>query len=96
MHLAELFAENISLFCRLNKQKSAYEQLFSKRKEGKDGKENRENRGERRRLKRCTSAHVDRLRTYEDESSGREASRLRRTFSSQSRQRRPLTVHSIA
>lgn len=35
MHLSELFAENISLFCRLNKQKSAYEQLFSKSKDNK-------------------------------------------------------------
>lgn len=92
MHLSELFAENISLFCRLNQQKSAYEQLFSKRKDQKD----KENRGERRKVKRCTSAHVNRMRTFEDEPTGRDASRLGRPFSSQSRQRRPLTTHSIA
>jgi RNA binding exosome subunit len=56
--LCDLFAENINLFCRLNKQKSMYEQLFSK---------NKENREVKRKLKRCTSAHVNRTKTFEDE-----------------------------
>jgi hypothetical protein len=33
--LFDLFAENISLFCRLNKQKSIYQELFSKNKENR-------------------------------------------------------------